>query len=74
MRVFVVHEPYQQRGGEDAVANAEAEQLALHGHTVLRYTRHNDELKGQGPLRILHAGIETVWASKILSRRRRPDP
>jgi glycosyltransferase involved in cell wall biosynthesis len=64
MRVLVVHEPYQQRGGEDAVANAEAEQLALHGHTAMRYTRHNNELKGQGPLRILHAGIETVWASR----------
>jgi glycosyltransferase involved in cell wall biosynthesis len=64
MRVLVVHEPYQQRGGEDAVANNEAEQLALHGHMVVRYTRHNDELKGQGPLRILHAGLETVWAGR----------
>ena len=64
MRVLVVHESYQQRGGEDAVAAAEAEQLELHGHTVLRYSRHNDELKGQGPLRIMRAGIDTVWATK----------
>lgn len=66
MRVLVVHESYQQRGGEDAVAAAEAEQLELHGHTVLRYSRHNDELKGQGPLRIVRAGIETVWASRSI--------
>ena len=64
MRVLVVHESYQQRGGEDAVAAAEAEQLELHGHTALRYSRHNDELKGQGPIRLFNAGIETVWARK----------
>jgi glycosyltransferase involved in cell wall biosynthesis len=64
MRVLVVHESYQQRGGEDAVAAAEAEQLALHGHTVLRYSRHNDELKNRGPLRIMGAGLATVWARK----------
>jgi glycosyltransferase involved in cell wall biosynthesis len=66
MRVLVVHESYQQRGGEDAVAAAEAEQLELHGHTVLRYSRHNDELKGQSPLRIVRAGIETVWATRSI--------
>jgi glycosyltransferase involved in cell wall biosynthesis len=64
MRVLVVHESYQQRGGEDAVAAAEAEQLELHGHTALRYSRHNDELKGQGLVRLFNAGIETVWARK----------
>jgi len=64
MRILVVHESYQQRGGEDAVAAAEAEQLELHGHTVSRYSRHNDELKGQGPLRIMRAGIATVWATE----------
>jgi glycosyltransferase involved in cell wall biosynthesis len=64
MRVLVVHNPYQQRGGEDAVATAEAEQLELHGQTAFRYTRHNDELKGQGPLRIFNAGLEAVWARR----------
>jgi len=64
MRVLVVHESYQQRGGEDAVALAEAEQLELHGHTVLRYARHNDELKGKGLLQIAGVGLGTVWARK----------
>src|SRR5262249_25457480 len=64
MRILVVHESYQQRGGEDAVASAEADQLELHGHTVLRYSRHNDELKGKGALRIVGAGLGTVWAKK----------
>src|SRR5262245_41243104 len=64
MRVLVVHESYQQRGGEDAVAKAEAEQLELHGHTVLRYARHNDELKGKNSLQIIGAGLGTVWATR----------
>src|SRR5262249_29943869 len=55
---------YQQRGGEDAVAVAEADQLELHGHAVLRYARHNDELKGKNPLQIIGAGLGTVWARK----------
>jgi glycosyltransferase involved in cell wall biosynthesis len=66
MRILVVHEPYQQRGGEDAVAAAEVEQLERHGHTVLYYSRHNDELKGQSLLRVIGAGIDTVWAAKSL--------
>src|SRR5262249_55699123 len=64
MRVLVVHESYQQRGGEDAVAIAEAQQLELHGHSVLRYSRHNDELKGKSTLRIVGAGIGTVWSRR----------
>src|SRR5262249_18273372 len=50
--------------GEDAVAIAEAQQLELHGHSVLRYSRHNDELKGKSTLRIVGAGIGTVWSRR----------
>jgi glycosyltransferase involved in cell wall biosynthesis len=64
MRILVVHESYQQPGGEDAVAMAEAAQLEAHGHTVLRYSRHNKEFQGQGLLRLLSAGVATVWATK----------
>jgi glycosyltransferase involved in cell wall biosynthesis len=64
MRILLVHEPYQQRGGEDAVAAAEAEQLELHGHSVLYYSRHNQELANQNALRVIGSGIDTVWARK----------
>jgi glycosyltransferase involved in cell wall biosynthesis len=79
MRVLVVHESYQQCGGEDAVACAEGQQLELHGHTVLRYSRHNDELKGQGPMQVLGTGLGTLWARRSfhdlqkLLREGRPD-
>ncbi|MEQ1897771.1 MAG: glycosyltransferase [Vicinamibacterales bacterium] len=48
MRILIVHNSYQQRGGEDAVVEAESELLAGHGHDVQQFTRHNDELTGLG--------------------------
>jgi glycosyltransferase involved in cell wall biosynthesis len=64
MRILLVHEHYQQPGGEDGVAEAEAELLERNGHSVLYYSRHNEELKGNGLLRIVSSGISTVWAAK----------
>src|ERR1700689_456455 len=64
MRILLVHERYQERGGEDAVADAEAQLLERNGHRVSYYSRHNDELSGQGLLKTISSGIDTVWASK----------
>jgi glycosyltransferase involved in cell wall biosynthesis len=79
VKVLLTHNAYQQRGGEDRVVEAEARLLQEHGHTVVRYGRHNDELRGRGPLATLSAGIETIWASgslremKSLISREEPD-
>jgi glycosyltransferase involved in cell wall biosynthesis len=64
MRILLVHERYQQRGGEDAVAEAEAGLLERNGHSVFQYERHNNELARQGSLTTISAGIGAVWASK----------
>ena len=45
MKVLIVHNAYQQRGGEDAVVATEARLLAERGHDVVFYRRHNDELQ-----------------------------
>lgn len=60
----MIHNEYQQRGGEDAVVEAEAQLLAENGHTVVRYRRNNDELRDHHGLVSLKTGIETVWASR----------
>lgn len=79
MKVLVVHNRYQQRGGEDAVVAVESQLLEAHGHTVVCYERHNDELRSRGPLGPIAAGLETVWASKsfrevkALLARQKPD-
>jgi glycosyltransferase involved in cell wall biosynthesis len=64
MRILLVHERYQQRGGEDAVAEAEAALLESNGHRVFHYSRHNSELAGAGLLTTISAGINAVWAPK----------
>jgi glycosyltransferase involved in cell wall biosynthesis len=66
MKILVGHNLYQQRGGEDAVVEAEARLLESCGHTVVYYNRHNDELKEQGGLGAIKAGIQTVWSEQSL--------
>ncbi len=63
MKILIAHNSYQQPGGEDIVASAEAELLREHGHQVVWYRRHNDELRKNRGLRKLSAAINTVWAT-----------
>ena len=44
LTILVVHNHYQQRGGEDSVFETECAMLEAAGHTVIRYTKHNDEI------------------------------
>lgn len=46
MKVLMVHNRYQQRGGEDAVVDAEARLLAANGVDVRRFDADNDAIQG----------------------------
>ena len=46
MKVLMVHNRYQQRGGEDAVVDAEARLLAANGIDVQRFDADNDAITG----------------------------
>jgi glycosyltransferase involved in cell wall biosynthesis len=76
VRVLIVHNQYQQPGGEDQVVAAEAALLEANGHGVLRYTIHNDRVRELGPLRL---GARTIWSSasyadiRSICRAHRPD-
>lgn len=59
MRVLIVHNRYQQAGGEDAVARAEAALLRTHGVAVELLERSNLELKG---VRVALAAAGTLWS------------
>ena len=61
LRVLVAHNAYQQRGGEDAVAEAEVALLRAHDHTVDLYARHNDELV---EMPRLAAARDTLWSTR----------
>ncbi len=59
MKVLLCHNYYQQRGGEDVSFDAEADLLESHGHRVLRFVRHNDEITRRSRLTV--AG-QTLWS------------
>lgn len=59
MKVLVVHESYQQPGGEDRAVDADVDILRFHGHEVLEYRRDNLEVGSHGPVRL---GLTTIWS------------
>jgi glycosyltransferase involved in cell wall biosynthesis len=59
MRILIGHNAYQQRGGEDAVVQAEHELLRAHGHDVRLFSRHNDEVAGIDPVAL---ATQTLWS------------
>lgn len=61
LRVLMVHNRYRQRGGEDAVVDAEVALLRSHGHAVELYVRDNRELEGIAPL---DAAAQALWSRR----------
>ena len=79
VRVLVVHNAYQESGGEDVVAEREAALLERRGHHVVRYERSNKEIRHLGALEKLALPGRMVWATdaaadlRALIARERPD-
>lgn len=59
VRVLVVHNAYQHRGGEDSVVEDEIALLEANGHAVERYVRSNHDIDGMAKLTL--AGT-TLWS------------
>ena len=57
LKILVVHNAYQHKGGEDSVMEAEVALLAAHGHSVELFTRHNDALAQMPKTALKH----NVW-------------
>ena len=67
MRVLLVHNRYQQRGGEDAVVDAEAALLRGHGIEVERLDADNDAI--HGPLAKIRTSLHQFAGAPDLHRR-----
>lgn len=67
MKVLLVHNYYQQPGGEDQVFASEGELLETHGHSVVRYTAHNDKVSEMNSLSLVQA---TLWNKTVYSELR----
>ncbi len=61
LKVLVVHNRYQQPGGEDAVVRAEVRLLRETGHRVVQYARHNREIGSFGGWRKASLLLTTTW-------------
>lgn len=59
MRILLVHNAYQHRGGEDSVFEAEATLLREHGDVVEMFVRHNDSINGASKLGV---AAQTFWS------------
>ncbi len=76
MKILMVHNHYQQPGGEDSVFSAEVALLRQHGNEVHTYVRHNDEIVNISVLRTALKAIwnnESYWEIIRLIRKIRPD-
>lgn len=64
MRILIVHNSYQHKGGEDSVVDAEIGLLRSYGHRVEVYQRHNDELH---QISRATAAVSTIWSKRSAS-------
>jgi glycosyltransferase involved in cell wall biosynthesis len=62
MKVLLIHNYYQQSGGEDQVFAAEAEVLRANGDEVRQYTQHNNRIASMGKLRL---ATSTFWNTDV---------
>ncbi|MBC7813299.1 MAG: glycosyltransferase family 4 protein [Burkholderiales bacterium] len=79
MKVLIVHNRYQQPGGEDICVEQEAALLRRHGHEVIEYRRSNEEVSAFGLLDKLTLPKRMIWANdaaddlRALIQRERPE-
>jgi glycosyltransferase involved in cell wall biosynthesis len=63
MKVLLVHNFYGSSApsGENTAFLSEAELLRQHGHTVIEFTRHSDEIRKRGPFGAVIGAMSTAW-------------
>ena len=59
MKILIVHNYYQQSGGEDEVFEAETELLRNQGHEVIHYIDNNSRI---GNMNCLSIAVNTLWS------------
>ncbi len=67
MRILLVHNQYQQAGGEDVVFAAEGVLLRKFGHKILEYTKDNQAIGHMSRLGLL---ADTLWSRRAYAELR----
>ncbi|HUO17207.1 MAG TPA: glycosyltransferase [Verrucomicrobiae bacterium] len=79
MKIIIVHNHYQQPGGEDVVFQQETALLRSKGHEVVVYTRNNSDVNTYPGIQKLVLLKKAIWSTetyiefKELLRREKPD-
>src|SRR5262249_8178519 len=79
MNILIIHNTYQQPGGEDVVVAQESKLLRQHGHSVNTYERSNLEIEGLtftqrlGLIDRIVSANDTKVAVRGILRKFRPD-
>jgi glycosyltransferase involved in cell wall biosynthesis len=79
MKLLIVHNSYQQPGGEDVVFAGECRLLEGHGHTVIPYRRSNHEIESMSTVQRLTMPRDMIYSDasqreiQELLRKERPD-
>ena len=64
MKVLMVHNAYQIRGGEEVSFRAEADLLRHFEHEVVTYERDNREIGQMGMLERVSVANQTIWSAR----------
>jgi len=59
MKVLLIHNLYQQPGGEDTVFEMERALLERNGHEVITFVEDNARLEGVNPLKV---AVDAIWS------------
>ena len=79
MKILLVHNSYQQHGGEDVVFQQEKQLLQGGGHEVITYEKKNEDALQEADSSKVLVGVRTIWAVssrkefRSILRQHRPD-
>ncbi len=65
LKILLVHNFYQQSGGEDVVFAAEVNLLREKGHAVIEYIEHNDRIRTMSKFDV---AAQTLWSRNSYQR------
>lgn len=73
MKILLVHNFYGSSApsGENKVFAAEFELLRQHGHTIIEFTRHSDELRQSGFIGAIRGALSAPWNPFSVARLRK---
>jgi hypothetical protein len=64
LKILLIHNFFQQYGGQDSVVSTEIERLAAKGHKVIPFTRHNSERHSIGWMEKLSFPVSTIFSTR----------